>query len=222
MHIKGTVSRDFRPIFFFLKDSICAPNEQAKTVSQTFSFSMKIFDRKVRLCRHENFSLDTNVFIFLIIAIGFVRVNTPKNLFSPDCSFKICGTPSKFSFHQPVNLSFKKIKNVGKIKQVQNNNLKDPNLKMAVETAAIECYLHHITRTVNLNELFIENNLRIIGSIMQNIERINNFNNDREEGGEVYIKDNTILGIMAENDQLFNLLPPIHTLVCRSRPLLRR
>ena len=54
---------------------------------------------------------------------------------------------------------------------------------MAVETAAIECYLHHITRTVNLNELFIENNLRIIGTIMQNIERINNFNNDRDEGG---------------------------------------
>ena len=48
---------------------------------------------------------------------------------------------------------------------------------------------------------------------MQNIERINNFNNDREEGGEDYIEDNTILGIMAENDQLFNALPPIHTLV---------
>ena len=48
---------------------------------------------------------------------------------------------------------------------------------------------------------------------MQNIERINNFNNDREERGEVYIKDNIILGIMAENDQLFNVLPPIHTLV---------
>ena len=106
MHIKGTVSRDFRPIFFFLKDSICAPNEQAKTVSQTFSFSMKIFDRKVRLCRHENFSLDTNVFIFLIIAIGFVRVNTPKILFSPDCSYKICGTPSKFSESVRVVVDF--------------------------------------------------------------------------------------------------------------------
>ena len=48
---------------------------------------------------------------------------------------------------------------------------------------------------------------------MHNIERINNFNNDREEGGEDYIEDNIILGIMAENDQLFNVLPPIHTLV---------
>ena len=48
---------------------------------------------------------------------------------------------------------------------------------------------------------------------MQNIERITNFNNDREEGGEDYIEDNTILGIMAENDQLFIELPPIHTLV---------
>ena len=57
--------------------------------------------------------------------------------------------------HKPVNLSFKKIKNIGKIKQVQNNNLKDPNLKMVVETAAIECYIHHVTRTENLNELFI-------------------------------------------------------------------
>ena len=68
-----------------------------------------------------------------------------------------CGTTNCLactSFdHKPVNLSFKKIKNIGKIKQVQNNNLKDPNLKMAVETAAIECYLHHVTRTENLNEL---------------------------------------------------------------------
>ena len=98
-----------------------------------------------------------------------------------------CGTTNSLactSFdHKPVNLSFKKIKNIGTIKQVQNNNLKDPNLKMAVETAAIECYLHHATRSENLTELFIENNLRIIGNIMQNIDRINNFNNDREEGG---------------------------------------
>ena len=43
---------------------------------------------------------------------------------------------------------------------------------------------------------------------MQNIDKINNFNNDREEGGENYIEDNTILGIMAENDELFNELPP--------------
>ena len=48
---------------------------------------------------------------------------------------------------------------------------------------------------------------------MQNIDRINNFNNDREEGGEDYIQDNTILGIMADNDQLFNELPPIQPLV---------
>ena len=33
--------------FFGLKDSTLAPCEQAKTVSRTFSFSPKIFDRKV-------------------------------------------------------------------------------------------------------------------------------------------------------------------------------
>ena len=98
-----------------------------------------------------------------------------------------CGTTNSLtctSFdHKPVNLSFKKIKNIGKIKQVQNSNLKDPNLKMAVETAAIECYLHHVTRTDILNEIFIDSKLLIIGNIMRNIDRINNFNNEREEGG---------------------------------------
>ena len=34
-----------------------------------------------------------------------------------------------------------------------------------------------------------------------------------KKGGEDYIEENTILGIMAENDQLFIELPPIHTLV---------
>ena len=29
-----------------------------------------------------------------------------------------------------------------------------------------------------------------------------------KKGGEDYIKDNAILGSMAENDQLFNELPP--------------
>ena len=66
---------------------------------------------------------------------------------------------------------------------MQNSNLKDPNLKMAVETAAIECYLHHVTRTDILNEIFVDSKLLIIGNIMQNIDRINNFNNEREEGG---------------------------------------
>ena len=37
--------------FFGLKDSTCAPYEQAKTVSQIFSFFAKIFDLKVRKSR---------------------------------------------------------------------------------------------------------------------------------------------------------------------------
>ena len=54
---------------------------------------------------------------------------------------------------------------------------------------------------------------------MLNIERINNFNNDLEEGGgEVYIQEDTIIGIMDENNLLFNDLPPIHTLVDADMP----
>ena len=43
--LKGTVSRDFWPFFFCLKDSTWAPYEQAKTVSRTFSFSRR-YSRK--------------------------------------------------------------------------------------------------------------------------------------------------------------------------------
>ena len=47
---KGTVSRDFQHFFlFFLKDSIWATNKQAKTVSQTFSFS-----RRYSIAKFEN------------------------------------------------------------------------------------------------------------------------------------------------------------------------
>ena len=44
-HVKGTVSRDFWPIFFCLKDSTWVPYEQAKTVSRTFSFLQR-YSRK--------------------------------------------------------------------------------------------------------------------------------------------------------------------------------
>ena len=44
------------------------------------------------------------------------------------------------------------------MKQVQNSNLNDPSLKLAVETAAIECYLHHVTLTENLNDAFMKIN----------------------------------------------------------------
>ena len=76
-------------------------------VSRTFSFA-KIFDCKVRKLhvsvvndyadnRHANFSLDTDVFIFLNYSIPIGFVNTPKYLFPPDCSFKNCEKPQKFS-----------------------------------------------------------------------------------------------------------------------------
>ena len=53
---------------------------------------------------------------------------------------------------------------------------------------------------------------------MHNIDRINNFNNDREEGGDGYTQVDTINGIMDENNILFNNLPPIHTLVDADMP----
>ena len=58
--------------------------------------------------------------------------------------------------------------------------------------------------TENLNDAFIENKLRTIGHIMRNIDRINTFKNDREEGGDGYIQVDTIIGIMDENNLLFN------------------
>ena len=44
------------------------------------------------------------------------------------------------------------------MKQVQNSNLNDPSLKLAVETAAIECYLRPATLTENLNDAFMNIN----------------------------------------------------------------
>ena len=43
-----------------------------------------------------NFSFDTDVFIFLNYCYWVCKY-TQENLFSPDCSFKICEKPSKFS-----------------------------------------------------------------------------------------------------------------------------
>ena len=103
--LKGTVSRDYRP-FFGLKYLLWAPYEQAKMVLRTFFSSredMKSQSSKFknqcrlsqRLRRHLNFSFDTNVFIFWNYCYGFV--NTSKNLFSSDWSFKIFVKHSKFS-----------------------------------------------------------------------------------------------------------------------------
>ena len=39
---------------------------------------------------------------------------------------------------------------------------------------------------------------------MRNIDRIKTFKNDREEGGDGYIQVDTIIGIMDENNLLFN------------------
>ena len=74
----------------------CAPYELAKTVFFVF---LKILDHKVRKSRtrvgHANFSLDSDDFIFLNYCY-WVRKHTQVP-FSPDCSFKICVKPSKFS-----------------------------------------------------------------------------------------------------------------------------
>ena len=100
---KWTVSQDFRP-FFSLKDSTWAPYEQATTVfCKLFRFredirlqSLKIvFLRSQQRGGHANFSLDTDIFIYLNYC--YCVLNTPKYLFSPDCSFKICEKPSTFS-----------------------------------------------------------------------------------------------------------------------------
>ena len=67
-----------------------------KRFRELFRF-LKIFDRKDRKSGVRvvnDYSLDTDVFKFFNY-IGCV--NTPKYLFLPDCSFKICEKPSKFS-----------------------------------------------------------------------------------------------------------------------------
>ena len=71
--IKGQCQEIFNHFFLILKDSIWAPYKQAQTVSQTFSFLQRyvIVSSKIacllsqRLRQHPNFSLDTDVFIFL-------------------------------------------------------------------------------------------------------------------------------------------------------------
>ena len=54
---KGTMSRDFQKLYFWLKDSTWTPYEQTKTVFQTFSFSQRYTITIV--------SLVQGVFIFL-------------------------------------------------------------------------------------------------------------------------------------------------------------
>ena len=99
--LKGTVSRDFRP-FFGLKDLTWAPYEQAKTVLRNFWFRGDIWSQtskigcphSQRLGRHPICYLDTDIFIFFIIDIAMKYIQI---LFLPDCSFKICEKPSKFT-----------------------------------------------------------------------------------------------------------------------------
>ena len=97
--LKETVSRDFQPIVL-LKRFHLGPYEQAKTVWQTFSYcediqsqSSKIAcPRSQRLLRPMNFSLDTNVLIFLNYCFWVCKHTQVP--FSPDSSFKICEKPS--------------------------------------------------------------------------------------------------------------------------------
>ena len=77
----------FRKLFRFLEDIRSQSLKMASLRSQG-------------LYEQTNFSLDTDIFIFLNIAFGCI--NTPKYLFSPDCSFKIFEKPSKFSQNEKV------------------------------------------------------------------------------------------------------------------------
>ena len=69
--------------FLGLEDSTWAPYEQAKTVLRNFfisrRYSIAKFEnwdlRSQRLSGHPIFSFDTEIFIFKIIAIGYVNTN---------------------------------------------------------------------------------------------------------------------------------------------------
>ena len=63
LNLAGTVSRDFLPLFFCLKDSIWSPYEQAETVWRNFYYFVNIFAKKVCLRSrwlrgHANFELN--------------------------------------------------------------------------------------------------------------------------------------------------------------------
>ena len=111
MHLREIVT--IFSTIFLLKDSIWVPYEQAKTVSQTFSFSRRYvgirsqsskitFLHNQRLLRHLNFSLDTKVFIFINYCY-WVCKNTQEPFFT--CSLKICEKSSKISASVRIVLS---------------------------------------------------------------------------------------------------------------------
>ena len=80
--VKGTMSRDFRPLLFFcLKDSTWAPYKQAKNSFANFFVFAKIFHHKVRKSQIHvvNLYADMQIFLkmrrfsnFQIVDIGFV------------------------------------------------------------------------------------------------------------------------------------------------------
>ena len=84
-----------------------------KRFSELFCFrediySMANFEKlhvsKINDCADNQIFLKKGAFsYFLIITVRFV--NTPQELFLTDCSFKICGKPSKFSESVRVVLS---------------------------------------------------------------------------------------------------------------------
>ena len=89
--------------YFLLKKSNLAPYEQAKMVLQTFSFLQRYSIAKLenRVSLLSTITLTCKfVFryggfhIFKFSAIGFV--NTPKFLFSPDCSFNSVRSLQRF------------------------------------------------------------------------------------------------------------------------------
>ena len=88
--LTGTVSWDFQPLFFCLKDFSWALHKQAKTVSRTFSFW-----RRYLLVRYT----DTNPLIFKYLNYWyFVFKRTQVYFILPDCSRRVNEKNSKFTF----------------------------------------------------------------------------------------------------------------------------
>ena len=102
--LKGQCHEIFYIVFFWLKRFDPGSIKTGKNGFANFFVFSKIFDCKVRKSgvRVVKDYVDTQIFLqmprfsmFLIFAIRYV--NTPKYNILPDCSFKICDKPSKFS-----------------------------------------------------------------------------------------------------------------------------
>ena len=86
----------FDHYFFCIEDSTWVHINRQQWFCELFRFCENIRSQGSKNEYAETqFFLDTEVLIFKIIAVGFE--NTPKYLFSPECSFKICEKPSMFS-----------------------------------------------------------------------------------------------------------------------------